>query len=656
MDVKDMKLPVLHRAAELTYRQAGEGESEDTVEFSFSSEEPYERWFGFEVLGHKDSEVNMDWMMSGRAPLLVDHKTGVDDQIGVITKAWIEGGRGKAIARFGKDKRSQKIKERVKSGDLTNISVGYRVLEMELVTQRTDGPDTYRVTRWQPMENSIVTIPADPTIGVGRKGEKAEHAVKIVTKSASEPPPNPINTGTKTMTKENENAASWQESARSAGYKPEADVLAAERSRIAEIEKIGAQFNRGKLASEHVAKGTSVDQFRGVMLDEVGAETVAERNEAQHNIGLSRKEAQQFRFTRLITALSPSAKRAEQDAARFELDAIEAASKGRDGKALAKRGYAIPMEVLRTPLVDETRTAMNVGTAANGGNLVATNLLSQDFITLLRNKILVQRMGATVLTGLEGFVALPRQTGGATGAWLAESGSSSPSQQTLDQVSLSPKTFAASTEISRRLLLQSSLDVESLVRGDIAAVIALGIDLGALHGSGSSNQPTGLAGQTGVNVVALGTNGAAPAWADMVNMETQIAVANADVANMGYLSNAKVRGKLKTTLVASSAGSDFIWGKELDANGFGQVNGYKAGVSNQVSSTLTKGSASGICSGIFFGNWADLLIGQWSGLDMLVDPYSNSLNGALRIVAFMDVDVACRHGQSFSYIADALTT
>ena len=116
---------------------------------------------------------------------------------------------------------------------------------------------------------------------------------------------------------------------------------------------------------------------------------------------------------------------------------------------------------------------------------------------------------------------------------------------------------------------------------------------------------------------------------------------------MGYLTNAKVRGKLKTTSKVSGQ-NGFIWED-------GMLNGYKASVSNQVPSNLTKGTSSGVCSAIIFGNWSDLIIGQWGTLDLMVDPYSGSTSGTVRVVALQDVDIAVRNAVSFSAMLDALT-
>ena len=296
------------------------------------------------------------------------------------------------------------------------------------------------------------------------------------------------------------------------------------------------------------------------------------------------------------------------------------------------------------------RRDLTAGTNNAGGYTVATDVLASSFIELLRNRMMVRAAGATMLADLQGNVAIPSQSAGATAYWVAENGAPTESQQTLGQVSLTPKTVGAYTDYSRRLLMQSSIDVEAFVRSDLATVLALAIDLAALHGTGASNQPTGIAATSGIGSVAGGTNGLAPAWSHIVGLETEVAIDNADIGRLSYMTNAKVRGKLKQTAKVASTDSVMIWG-DSDT----PLNGYPAFVTNQVSSTLDKGTSTGVCSAIFFGNWADLLIGMWGGLDILVDPYTGSTAGTTRIVALQDVDVAVRHAQSFAAMLDALT-
>jgi len=255
-----------------------------------------------------------------------------------------------------------------------------------------------------------------------------------------------------------------------------------------------------------------------------------------------------------------------------------------------------------------------------------------------------------MLTGLQGNIAIPRATGGATAYWVAESGSPTESQAAFDQVTMSGKTVGAFSDISRKLLLQSSIDIEGYVRNDLATALALAIDSAAIEGTGSSNQPTGILNTSGIGSVAGGTNGAAPTYANIVGLETEVAQDNADIGSLRYLTNTKVRGKLKQTYTNPTYGEIPVFGAD------GTMNGYGVAVTNHVPSNLTKGTASAICSAIIFGNFADLIVGMWGSLDLMVDPYTASSSGTVRVVALQDLDIAVRHPESFAAMKDALTT
>ena len=282
--------------------------------------------------------------------------------------------------------------------------------------------------------------------------------------------------------------------------------------------------------------------------------------------------------------------------------------------------------MLRTPYEQRDLT---VGTATAGGHTVATDLLASSFIDILRKQSVAMRLGARTLMDLEGNIAIPRQTGAATGYWVAESGAPTESQQAFDQVTMTPKTLGAYVDISRKLLIQSSIDVEAFVRGDLARVIALEIDRAALYGSGASNQPTGVANQSGINTGTANFAAADPTFAEVVDCETVVAADNADIGTLAYAIDAAMRGAFKTTEKASGT-AQFIWETG------NTVNGHRCEVSNQV-----------VDGDVFFGNWDDLIIGMWSGLDVLVDPYTASTSGTVRIVALQDTDIAVRHPESF---------
>lgn len=627
-------------------------EENRTVELSFSSEEPYERWWGTEILDHGRKAVRLG-RLNGSAAVLVNHDT--HDQVGVVEKAWLDGRRGKAIVRFGKSARADEVFQDVKDGIRKLVSVGYRIVAIKLETS-SEGVDTYRVTEWEPYEISLVAVPADATVGVDRDDETAPFDPRSLIIREEEDDMNnhqrrdgsgggaaPVMTaatvpgGHVLLTNDARNAELAQ-------------ARESERMRIATISAMGTRLQADELARTAIAEGHSVEQFIRTFEEKAGT-TGAIRTAESPDIGLTDKEKKRYSFIRLLAALANPHDRGAQNSAGFELEcSVEAQRKNPNGNAL--RGMTVPIDVLRSSVLgDDGRRDLSVGTPTAGGHTVATDLMGSSFIDLLRNKLALQSLGARVLTDLSGNLAIPRMTGGATSYWVAEGGSPTESQQAFDQVALSPKTLGAFTDIGRRLLLQSSIDVEALVRQDLATVIALAIDLAGINGSGSANQPRGIMQTVGIGSVAGGTNGLAPTWGNIIDLETAVATANADVGGLAYLTNTKVRGKLKQTQKFTGTNGVPVWGE-----GEAPLNGYRAAVSNQVPSNLTKGSATGICSAVLFGNFADLIIGMWGGLDLMIDPYTSSTSGTVRVVALQDVDVAVRHVESFAVMLDALTS
>lgn len=363
---------------------------------------------------------------------------------------------------------------------------------------------------------------------------------------------------------------------------------------------------------------------------------------SQHDasIGMSNNDLKEYSIVRAMRAQMTQGKN-WQTAAPFEAEVSEATAK-RTGKT--PQGFMVPDDVLRE------KRDLDVATNASGGYFKATE--TKSMIEMLRNRLILSTAGATTITGLTGDVAFPKQTAAGTAYWVAEGNAPTESQQTIGQVLMQPKTVAAWTDYTRKLMNQSSVDVENFVRSDLTAILSRAVDVAGLHGSGSANQPTGVAATSGIGSIVGGTNGLAPTWVHVTQLEREVAVANADFANLAYITNPKVRYKLRNTYRNATYGEIPIWGDSKEQ----PLNGYPSLVTMQASSTLTKGSSSGVCSAIFFGNWGELLLGFWSGIDILVDPYSLSTTGSHRVVAFQDVDVAVRHAASFAAMLDALTT
>lgn len=608
-----------------------------TVPLAFASEAPVERWFGREILDLGQGSVRLD-RLRNRGALLMEHEPG--HQIGVVESVEIGPDRkARAVVRFGRGERAEEVFQDVVDGIRGLVSVGYRIHKMVL-EESTDEGDTYRATDWEPLEISIVSIPADPSVGIGRS-DKGDHETTVINPKTTQEDRQMPDTTNKAPA--SAPAAPPTVDVRAIEDKARDKAIKDEQARTAELLAIGKRFDVMDLATTAIESGSSVEAFRAeVMEKKFNAKPI---DPPSDGIGLTDKEKRQYSILRAIRSMDPNASREDRDAAGFELECSRAVAKSL-GKSPA--GIYMPLEV---------RTAyLNIGTASEGGNLKATDLLSGSFIDMLRNRMRVRSMGATIMSGLVGDIAIPRQSGGATAYWLAEDVQTTASKLAVDQVTLAPKTVAGMTEMTRKLLMQSSIDVENLVRQDLATTLALALDRAALHGRGLAtyNEPLGLAGVTGIGSVAGGDNGLAPAWSHIVGLETEVAIDNADVGTLGYLTNSKVRGKLKQTQRIATYGDDMIWQDGM--NGDGMMNGYRAAVSNQVSSALTKGSSSGVASAIFFGNWADLLIGLWGGLDLTIDPYTYSDRGRVRVVMMQDTDIAVRHPESFSAMLDALTS
>ena len=603
----DTALPVQHRDLNreplrrvASFDASAIGEESRSLEFSFSSEAPVARWFGDEVLSHDSESVDLTRLNDG-APLLWNHNP--DQVLGVVERGWIDGEkrRGMVAVRFSRSAFAEEKLADIRDGILRNVSVGYSIND---ANQARDG--SIVATSWQPHEVSVVAIAADPGVGIGRQLETT-----IAAPAADQTQP-PIESMEPTIDIE----------------AVKAQAAADERSRVSSITGLCRTHAADDLAQGLIERGATESDAMKEVLSAIGkrasqpaapkaaaAQPIASGGSA--DIGLSDKEARSYSFLRAIRAQAFPNDRSAYEAAGFERE-VSAAVEQQMG--VSARGYLISNEVLQRDLT--------VGTASAAGDLVFTDARPGSFIELLRNRLALTTLGVTMLTGLNGPVAIPRQSAGGTAYWVAEKGTLTESNPTVDQVNMTPKTLGAYTEFSRRLLLQSSIDVETMVRNELATVIALEIDRAALYGLGNTNQPQGLKLITGINTEDFGA--AAPTYAELVSMETKINADNADIGAMSYVTNSTIYGGFKTTEKASST-AQFV----LEPGG--TVNGYGVVRSNQVAT-----------GDVFFGVWNQMLMGMWGALDLQVNPYALDTSGGVRVTALQDVDVAVRHPEAFT--------
>lgn len=578
-------MTTIYRTIDVSTRDVTQQEKEEKkLTFSFSSEQPVERWFGKEVLDHTAPDFSR---LNNGAALLFNHD--VDKHIGIVESAWVENGRGYATVRFGENDLAKEKWRDIETGILKKVSFAYAV-DFNSIEQRDD---IFVIKKWQPLEISFVTVPADNSVGLRAFEDYIQQKTTIPT----------VEVGTKTINKEMNNMERTDE--------------------IREIIALGEKVNLTKEANEFIKQEKTLDEFRQFVIEKLQTRQIENAT-----IGLSDNEAKEFSFVRLFNALYSG----DWSKAGFEREVSKTTSQKLNRETA---GAFIPLDVLKRNVAKSP--------ASSGGYLVETTLLSANFIELLRDALVANELGVTFLDGLVGDISIPKQLGGANAYWLAEGGNVGADSAQFGVVSLAPKTVGTYYYITRKMLLQASLDVEALIRRDMAATIAGAIDKAIITGSGTGNEPTGILNTTGVSLISLGTNGGVPDYNKIVEMQS-VVLNNKVTGTFRYLTNPKVMGKLKTTPKFASTGIPIWEGNTID--------GFSASITTAVPSDLTKGTGTNL-SAIIFGKFSDVIVGNWGTLEVLPD--REYQNGGLNISAFQDVDIAVRYPESFAVIKDAIT-
>lgn len=614
-----------------------------TVELAFSSEEPYERWWGVEILDHTPSSVNLERLGDGRHPLLLNHNT--EDQIGVVESVSIGTDRiGRAVVRFGRSEQAEEIFQDVQDGIRSLVSVGYMINEMEAeernqetgeTTLRTlsfddfktemralhgedcferekrvsDAAPVFRVKKWTPYEISITSIPADPTVGVGRAAE-AQHS------DLRNTPPQVSTTIVVEPTKENKKMSEIN-------HTP--DSAQAEKARVTAIRATAdqyAKYDTKDLALQFIAEGRSQAEFNEAIMQKM--ENAHTKDVAGNQLGLTTKEKQRYSITKAIRALVDK----DWTNAGFERECHQALLKERGLNEAPNNGFMMPMEIQSRDLT--------AGTPNAGGYTVATDNLAGSFIDLLRNRSVLTRLGARTLDGLQGNITIPKQTGAGTAYWLTNEGTSiTESQLTLGQLALNPKNVGAYTEISRQLMLQSNPSVDMLVMNDLAQVLALGIDQAGINGTGTGGAPTGIIGTAGIGAVT----GTAIGYAGILEFQSDVASSNALAENCAYVTTPAVAALLAQRARFTNTDTPLWQGNLLD----GSVSGYRAMSSNQIPA-----------ANLLFGDFSQVIIASWSGIEIALNPYANFTAAISGIRAIATVDIGVRVPGAFS-LATSIT-
>lgn len=649
-------LPMGFRSLQLRAQKAGDG-GEASYPLTLATDQPVKRsgWFGwyYEILGHDAGEVVTDRLERGLS-LLVNHDP--NQRAGKIENGQVADGKTIGEARFGSTDFARSVKQEVDDGTLTDMSVGYMVHEYARVADVDAADDededylgTYRAVSWEPYEGSLTPIPADANSGIGRSNDPDPKLPLYPVRFTGAPAVNP-----QTASKENRTmATSAVTPAPAAAVEVGRDQLQAERQRTAHIALLARQYpdiiTREK-QDEFIANGTEGNQVAAYVLEQSRAKQVALNSGSP--VSLSEKERKQYSLVRAIRGISAKVAGWNDDAG-FEREVSNEI-----GKKLGREtgGLFIPtMEpIIRLTPQELQKRALYTGSSGAGGATVATELVS--FLDVLRPAVKVFKLGAEFMGGMTSNFSIPKMLTDSDFNWVGENPGTDNTDidPTFSQVAFTPKTATGSTSWSRQLLVQSSIDVEAKVRNSLVQRAAIAIDKAALNGTGSSNQPKGVLNATGVNVISLGTNGAAPTFQNLIDMAMDPAAYNADqLGEIRYLITPEISGYLQGQPKLSNQIALPIW--TFGADGQGYINGLKADWSNNLPKDLTKGTGSNLHAGIA-GVWNALTVAEWGAMELMLDPYTLAKQALIRIIANLMIDVEPTYPQAFSVYLDAVNS
>lgn len=618
-----------------------------TVSLSFSSEtDQVVRWAPgvgdyIEVLDHSPGAADLTRLKRAGA-LLIDHDPR--NQVGKIEEVTIgEDRKGRATVRFGRSSKAEEIFQDVVDEIKENVSFGYEPHEMKLMEEQADGPDVYRVTKWTPFEISLVSIPADISVGIGRGGGQEEREIKIEIPEQKPKEERTMSTIEKCKVCQTDlvdGKCGPCEAKALSRKKTEQEAVAAvtataQRQSAEQLERdrihgINTLCKMNKMPEDYremwVGQGVTVNEVADEIL-RILEERGKTNPQPLSRIGMSQNEAQQFSLIRAIDACYTK----DWSKAGYELEVSRAVAQ-KMNKHVEPTRFLVPYEVLQRPVsrggpVGGSYRDLTAGTTSAGGYLVETQ--NVGFIELLYNRSVCLRMGARRLSGLTANVTIPRMSAGSTAYWLTnEATQATETNLTFAQVSLTPKNIGAYVEISRQLMLQSSPGAEGIVSDDLAKQVAVKVDLAGLEGSGTE-QPTGIANTSGIGSFT----GATLTYAYVLNAQEDLATSNITPIRGGYVGTPAVASICMQRQRFSSTDTPLWVGNIWD----GAMCGFPAMSSNQLTAAT-----------MIFGDWQELILAEWGVLEIEVNPYANFQAGIVGVRAMYSMDVGVRRAAAFT--------
>lgn len=389
------------------------------------------------------------------------------------------------------------------------------------------------------------------------------------------------------------------------------------------------------------------EELRAVNFEKVQARTANPVNEEP-----SKSESKELKRFSLSKTINEFTERGIDGVTGFEKEILQESAKEARRLGVVPQGLYLGNGILDSMTQKRTMTA-NV--AADGGNLIPTDKV--DFFSNLFPYMVLDKLGVRKLTGLSANTDIPGITSSVVAGWAdGETGTQTPDDPTIANRTLRPKLVYGATNISKRLLVQTNNSVDAMIMEDIMKGIASAIEIAVINGTGANGQPTGILGTSGIQDVAIGTNGGAITLAKLLELIQKVQTANANAMNCKFLINPKTVAKLKQTAIDSGSGAMIMAYGNYFGGISGQIDGYEALVTSNVPSNLTKGSSGAVCSSVIFGDFSQVVLGQFGGVDLIVDPYTLARTGTVALTINQYVDMAVKQPSVLGAILDATTT
>jgi HK97 family phage major capsid protein/HK97 family phage prohead protease len=531
-------------------------------------------------------------------------KPDPDDVIGKA-RAWVDGDNLIGEITFEPadlNEKADKIYRKIQFGSLNAVSVGF--IEKGQGEMKGGDDPTYHFAGQELLEISVVNIPSNPEALKARSMKEWDNFYKSKTSDLTTEVVN-NNLNNNTMAEE------------------KVDGLTNEMTHKVEVEMKTDKFD------EAVGKLTESVERIEKSIEDMNIPGPAGSNFSEQD----EKDYRKFSYRKMI-----------MEAAAGKLTGLEKEMNEEGKKELKDAGCTSDELAIAVPTMIHSRATLQATVDAAGGYAVPEDTLG--LIPTLRNKFAVGRAGATILSNLQGDIKFPRRASDSVAYWRSEGGLATQSDSTYEALTLSPNRLTAYSMFSRQFLRQSSFDVEAEVRDTLMYAHLNALETAVYTGSGTSNQPTGLFASS-INDGDHGSNGTVLNWDNIVQLERMVADDNALDGSLAYITSSKAAGTMKVTLKSTYQGG-YIWSMD-QALADGSLNGYDAYVSNNVPTNLTRGTGSNLTA-VIFGNWKDLIIGQWGAMEFIVNPYSRDQYDEIRITGVGYFDLGLRHVESFAAI------